>query len=160
MTDINLPVAPLAPPANAVEARSRLDARIADKDWGAKLMSGDAGTRREYDDLSAQAERSDDSKVTAAMSGNIGEMPNSDVKIMAETANYLRQIGIAEPAILQVLKGEGVSEQEFRLAEAWKVRQMKSPEFSKALFAGEPEALQKLTACNIILSGGVKGKLP
>src|SRR6266403_5979409 len=85
------PGAPAAPPANAAEARSRLDALIADKDRGAKLLAGDAEVNREYRELRLKADNHDPAdQVAVALSGNIGEMPDSTVKMLAETAGMLR----------------------------------------------------------------------
>jgi hypothetical protein len=62
--------APPAAPTNAVEARAQLAARLADKDWGAKLIAGgDTNVNREFRDLQSMADKSDDSTIAAAMSG-------------------------------------------------------------------------------------------
>ncbi len=155
MTEV---AAPPAAPANAMEARTRLDARIADKDFGAKVLSGDISANREFRDLQNMAASDDDSTIAAAMSGNIGEMPDSSVKLMSETAGMLREIGIREEIIEQTLKGHEVSAEEYKLVEAWKARQMKDPVFVKAYLSGDPEAGQKMTLAAIILSGGIKGQ--
>jgi len=160
MTDVQpQPGAPPAPPANAVEARARLDTLIANKDWGAKLLNGDAGTNREYRDLLNMAEKADASKIAVAMSGDIGEMPDSSVKIMAETASMLREIGIREEVIEQTLQGHEVSQKEYDLVKAWHSRQMKDPVFVKAYLSGDPVAREKMMLAHIVLSSDVKGAL-
>jgi hypothetical protein len=141
-----------------MEARTQLAGLMTNKDWGAKLIGGDANTVQQYRGLIDMAARTDDSTIAAAMSGSIGEMPDSQTKVMADTANMLREIGIPEGAIGQALKGDGVSEQEFKMAEAWKARQMKDPEFVKKYLNGDPEAAEKMTTANIIISGGIKGQ--
>jgi hypothetical protein len=147
-----------APPANATEARARLDALIADKARGAKLVAGDAEVTREYRELRAKADNPDPADtVAAAMSGNLGEMPDSSVKMMAETAGMLREIGIREEVIADTLRGHEVSPNEYKLVEAWKARQMKDPVFVKAYLSGDPEARQKMTLAAIVLSGSIKG---
>jgi hypothetical protein len=148
--------APPAAPTNAVEARGRLDTLIADKDWGAKVLSGDTNANRELRDLHNMAAGEDDSTITAAMSGNIGDMPDSSVKLMANTADMLREIGVIESAIEQTLRGDPVSAQEFKLVEAHKARLMKDPVFVKAYLSGEPEPREKMTLCNIVLSSEIK----
>ncbi len=149
--------APAAPPANAAEARSRLDALIADKNRGAKLLAGDAEVNREFRSLSDMAANVDDNTIAAAMSGEIGEFPDSGVKQMAATAAMLREIGISEEIIEQTLKGHEVSPEEYKLVEAWKARQMRDPIFVKSYLSGDAEARQKMTLAAIILSGSVKG---
>src|SRR5258705_7158432 len=106
------------PPATAAEARALLDTRIADKSWGAALLAGDVATNAEYRALRAKADNPDPAdQVAVALSGNIGEMPDSTVKMLAETAASLREIGISEPVIEQALRGHEVSEQELKLVE-------------------------------------------
>jgi hypothetical protein len=155
---IVLPGVPPAPPANAQEARTRLDALIADTGRGAKLLAGDVETNREFSELTALAAGEDASTVAAAMSGNLGDMPDSSVRLMANTADMLREVGIREEIIEQTLKGHEVSAEEYKLVEAWKARKMKDPVFVKSYLSGEPEARQKMTLASIILSGGIKGQ--
>jgi hypothetical protein len=159
MTDtIVQPTAPPAPPANAAEARTRLDGLIKDREFGAKLLSGDANANREFSELQAKADSIDPAdQVAVAMSGNIGEMPDSSTRMMANTADMLREIGIREEIIEQTLRGHEVTEQEYQLASAWKARQMKDPVFVKAYLSGDAEARQKMTLAAIILSGSIKG---
>jgi hypothetical protein len=149
---------PVTPPANAAEARTVLDGKLADRDWGAKLLAGDAATNREYRELQNKAATDDDSTIAAAMSGNIGDVPDSSVKMMANTASMLREIGIREEIIEQQLRGHEVTAEEYKLVEAWKARQMKDPVFVKAYLSGDPEARQKMTLAAIVLSGGIKGE--
>jgi hypothetical protein len=159
MTDtVVQPGAAPAPPATPAEARQRIDALIADKDRGALLLAGDAATNTEYRDLQNMAANVDpNDAVAVAMSGNIGEMPDSSVKMMSETAGMLREIGIRESIIEETLRGHEVTQQEYDLAAAWKARQMKDPVFVKAYLSGDAEARQKMTLAAIVLSGGIKG---
>jgi hypothetical protein len=146
-----------APPATAAEARATLDTRIADKSWGAKLIGGDAEVNREYRELRAKADNPDPADtVAAAMSGNLPEMPDSNLKMMHETAGMLREIGVREEVIAATLRGHEVSPDEYKLVEAWKTRQMKDPVFVKAFLSGDAEARQKMTLAAIVLSGGIK----
>jgi hypothetical protein len=79
MTDGTPPSAPATPQ----EARSLLDARLADKEFGARLLAGDAATNTEYRDLQNMAANVDpNDAVAVAMSGNIGEMPDSSTRLM------------------------------------------------------------------------------
>jgi hypothetical protein len=85
---------------------------------------------RPYDRFFADVDPND--AVAVALSGNIGEMPDSSVKMMAETASMLREIGVRESIIEETLRGHEVTQQEYDLAAAWKARQMKDPVFVKA----------------------------
>jgi hypothetical protein len=146
------------PPANAQEARARLDARLADKEFGAKLLAGDAATNTEYRDLQNMAANVDPNDVVAvALSGNIGEMPDSGTRLMANTADMLREIGIREEIIKQTLRGHEVSPIEMKQVEAWRERAMRDQTFVKLWLSGDPEARQKMALSQIIVSGGVTG---
>jgi hypothetical protein len=149
---------PPAPPANAVEARARLDAFVADLGKGAKLLARDPETTKEFKSLSEMASGEDASTVAAAIAGNPGDMLDSQLKMMANTAGMLRDIGIKEGIIKEVLQGHLVSAEEFKLTEAWKARQMKDPVFVRSYLSGEPEAREKMVLADIILSGGIKGQ--
>lgn len=148
-----------APPANAIEARTVLDSRMADPEWGAKIFAGNPDANRELRELTSKAASSDDSVVAAVMSGEPGRMPTTETHIMAGTAGMLREVGVSEEAIEQTLKGHQVSEQEYKLVQAWKGRHMKDPEFVKRFLNGDTEAREKMTLANIVLSGGIKGQL-
>jgi hypothetical protein len=150
--------AAIVAPANAIEARAALDSRKADPEWGAKIFAGDADANRELRELTAKAAGSDESVVAAVMSGEPGRMPTTETHIMAGTAGMLREVGIHEEIIKQVLKGHEVTEQEYKLVEAWKARHMKDPEFVKRFLNGDVEAREKMTLANITLAGGIKGK--
>jgi hypothetical protein len=158
MTDTVVPPAtPPAPPANAQEARVRLDALIADKDRGKLLLAGDPATSKEYRDLQNMVANVNPNDVVAvAMSGNIGEMPDSDVRLMSNTADMLREIGIREEIIEQTLRGHEVTALEMKQVEAWRERAMRDQTFVKAWLSGDPEAGQKMVLSHIIVSGGVK----
>jgi hypothetical protein len=158
MTDTTVqPGAPPAPPANAAEARTRLDALLVDKDRGAKLLAGDAEVNREYRELRAKADNPDPADTVAvAMSGNVGEVPDSDVALMANTAGMLREIGISEPVIEQTLRGHEVSALEMKQVEAWRARAMSDQTFVKLWLSGDMEARRKMALSQIIVSGAVK----
>jgi hypothetical protein len=147
-----------AQPANAIEARTALDSRMADPSWGAKVFAGDPDANRELRELTSKAAGSDDSTIAVAMSGKPGEMPDTETRIMQGAAGMLREIGIKEGIIEQVLQGHKVTAEEYRLTEAWKARHMKDPVFVKAYLSGETEPREKMTLANIILSGGIKGQ--
>jgi hypothetical protein len=158
MTDtIVQPTAPPAPPANAQEARTRLDALIADKDRGALLLAGDPATNKDYRDLQNMVANVDpNDQVAVAMSGNIGEMPDSELRLMSNTADMLRDFGIREEIIADTLRGHEVTALEMKQVEAWRERAMRDQTFVRSWLSGDPEARQKMVLSQIIVSGGVK----
>jgi hypothetical protein len=153
-----VPGTPPAPPANAQEARTRLSAFVADNGKGAKLLSGDVETNREFTQLTAMASGEDASTVAAAMAGNVAESPSSSVKLMADIAGMLREIGIREEIIEQTLKGHEVSAEEYKLVEAYKSRLFKDPTFVRSFLSNDQEAKQKIMLISIIESGGIQGR--
>jgi hypothetical protein len=161
MTDIQAPPgAPPAPPATPQEARTRLDTLIKDRDFGARLVAGDAAANREFSALQKQADSIDPTdKVAAAMAGIVspGPFQDSDHVQMMHTAEMLREVGVREEVIAETLRGHTVSENEMRLVEAWRSRQMKDPAFVRSFLSGDPEARRLMTLSAIVVSGGVTG---
>jgi hypothetical protein len=158
MTDTIAPPAPPVAPANANEAQARLNAFVADNVKGALLLAGHAETNREFTQLTAMASGEDASTVAAAMAGNVAEIPSSSVKLMADTAGMLREIGIREEIIEQTLKGHEVSAEEYKLVEAYKSRLFKDPTFVRSFLSNDQEAKQKIMLISIIESGGIQGR--
>jgi len=108
-------VTPPSPPATSQEARAVLDTRIADKDWGAKLLSGDAEARREYSELRAKADAPDPADAVAAAMAGIeqdGPFQDSSHVLMVNMTNMFRELGISDPTIKQTLEGYEVSQEE------------------------------------------------
>jgi hypothetical protein len=157
MTDT--PVLPGAPPAPSTpaEANTVLQSRLADKAWGAKLLANDVEVTREYRALREKADNPDPADTVAvAMSGNVGDVPDSQVALMADTAGMLREIGISEPVIEQTLRGHEVSALEMKQVEAWRARAMSDQTFVKLWLSGDMEARRKMALSQIIVSGAVK----
>ncbi len=158
MTDVQqqpgTPGAPPAPPANAAEARATLDARIADKSWGAKLIGGDVAANTEYRELRALVDSPDPTdKVELAMSGaDLGFLPDSSVVQMTHVADMLRDAGFNELQVRETLSGRAASDAEVAMAKAWKAENLKSKEFTARLMSSEPDAVRQLLVANVILT--------
>jgi hypothetical protein len=158
MTDAPvLPGAPPAPPTNAAEARVRLDGLVNNKDFGAKLLSGDVSANREFTDLQAMVEKGRVAdQVEAALSGDIGDMPDSSLKEMAGAADMLRDMGFNPLQVRETISGREASAAEVEMATRWKAQNLKSQEFQKRLLSGEPDAARQLMVANIILTSPLK----
>jgi hypothetical protein len=150
MTEVAVP----APPANAVEAGARLETLKADGGWADKVLSGDVAATKEFNELHVMIDAGD--RVESAMAGILPDVPDSGHRLMASTAEMLREIGIRDEVIEQTLRGHEVSAAEYKLVEAWKARQMKDPVFVKSYLSGEAVAREKMTLCNIVLSSEIK----
>src|SRR5260370_21951888 len=82
---------PTAPPANAAEARTRIDGLIKDREFGARLVAGDADANLVFRELQLKADTPDPSaKVTRAMSvADLGVLPDSSIVQMGHIAGML-----------------------------------------------------------------------
>ncbi|WP_299804748.1 hypothetical protein [Tardiphaga sp.] len=87
-----------------------------------------------------------------------GDMPDSTSKLMAETAAWLRDIGVSTDVTRETLSGREMTKQEFETVKAWKDQKMRSPEFTKRFLAGEPEEVKQMTLANIVLSSSIKAE--
>jgi hypothetical protein len=147
-----------APPATAAEARAVLDTRIADKDWGAKLLAGDAAAGREFHELQAKADSPDRSaKVDLAMSGaDLGFLADSSVVQMMHMAGLLRETGFNELQVRETLSDREASQAEVEMARTWKAQNLKSKEFQTRWLSGDPEAVRQMLVANIILTSPLK----
>jgi hypothetical protein len=146
---------PPAAPTNSAQAGARLAECVADQAWGDRLLSGDAATTKEFHELSAM-HANGTTDVESAMTGAIPDVPDSGLKTMAGTADMLRAIGIEPGPIRQLLEGYEISQAEHDAVSALKGQLMRSAEFTKSYLAGEPEAVKKMTLCDIVLSSTIK----
>src|SRR4051794_39921968 len=87
-------------PTTPEAARTVLDGRIADKDWGAKLLKGDAPTRTEWDTLSKIASGDPEAIAAAkAVAPSLsGETPMSIEQLAAASA-----AGLHDSQVTQIL---------------------------------------------------------
>jgi hypothetical protein len=148
-------LAPPAPPANAQEARTQLDALIADTDRGAKLLAGDPALAKEFKILTAMVAEGGD-QVDRAMTGALPDLPDSELKAMAGTADMLRELGIKPEVVRQTLENHSVTQAEFDATKAWQARSMKDQAFVKAYLEGDPDAARQMMLASIILSSPIK----
>jgi hypothetical protein len=139
------------------EAAATLATRMADKDWTGKFLGGSGPEVAEYHKLSEIAIKSDD-KISLAMAGQYLPVNDSEHLLRMGTTSMLREAGIDNDVIRQVLSGGGVAPEERAAAEKAKAALMRNSEFGKKYLAGEGEAVQHMTLLNIILSSDVKEK--
>ncbi len=161
-------IAPEAPaiPATAAEALTRLEALQASKEWTGKLLAGDRTVYHEWNGLHERVSRGEDQghpqasladRVSAAMSAAAGiDIPSADARLIRESADHLRSLGIRDDVIEQTLSGYEVSQTEFNLVKVWKDRAMRDAEFTKKYLSGDPDAQQRMTLANLVLTSNVK----
>jgi hypothetical protein len=151
-----------APPANATEAQSALNLKIADPEWGARFLNGDGAARREYDDLIGRVATGGDDVVASVMNGTVPTSDHvaqpSEIREMSVAVDMFRDLGINEQITANFLRGEQVTPDEYTRVANWKRAAMNDPVFTKAFLAGEQQARQKMTIANTVLVNGVKEK--
>lgn len=148
-----------APPATAAEATARLAELGSDPAWRDSFLAGSAEKGREFRELTALVSSGKpDEKIEAAMIGLTppGGMSDYDLTQMTETVAHLRGSGIEDAVIKSALKGDPISREEFRLAEAWRDAHMRDTGWARKLFDGDVEAKRQLGLVSIILSSPIK----
>jgi hypothetical protein len=145
---------PATPPANAAEASTRLETLKNSVDYTAKLLAGDPYAAKEFHDLHVMIDSGDN--VDSAMKGILPDVPDSQLKMMAGTAEMLRDKGFTPLSIRETLEGKEATQAEVAQATAWKNQRMRSPEFIKQYLSGEPDAVRQMLVADIILSSPVK----
>jgi hypothetical protein len=125
--------------------------------WREKLEAGDGATWKEFDELAKAAAEAD--PVKAVMSGNLPDVAPSEHRLMEHTASTLREIGIRDEIIKDVIAGtHEVTKQEWDLTVQWKQDHMEDLEWVKSLLSGNAKARRELALATIILNGGIKGE--
>jgi hypothetical protein len=151
---------PPAPPANAAEARTRLDALIADRDRGARLLSGDHEVNREYRELRAKADAPNPAdEIGAAIAGveQPGPFQDSGHVQRMHTAAMLKENGISDGAIRQALDPDyEVLPEAHGVVASLKADAMADPEWRKRFLAGGRKELREYQLMNIELHTKVK----
>jgi ribosomal protein S6E (S10) len=153
MTEV---AAPPAAPTNAVEARTQLNARLADQEWGKRLTGGDVNATKEFRDLTAMSVAGGDDIVTFAMNGHPATMATTELAQMAHVTAMFRDLGIRDEATNQFLRGEKVSAQEYELVSNWKKEHMGDADWVKKYLSGDVKAGQQMMLANSILVNGAK----
>jgi hypothetical protein len=125
--------------------------------WVEKLELGDGATRQEFDELAKAA--SEANPAEAVLAGLVPEVASSELRLMEHTASTLREIGIRDSIISDVIAGtHTVTKEEWDLTVQWKKDHVEDPEWSKALLSGNAKARRELTLATIILNGGIRGE--
>jgi hypothetical protein len=150
------PGSPPAPPATATEASARLTALGADKAWYERFTNGDPSAAKEFHSLTTMVAEGGD-HIDIAMSGQLPPAANGDLRELAGTAEFLRDLGIRPEVVRETLAGKEVTQDEFNATKIWHSQHMKDQQFIKDWLSGNPEAAKQMALCHIILSSDIKG---
>ena len=150
---------PAATPATPAEAGAKLDALSKNQDWASKVLTGSGPHVREFNDLIAKKSGSD--KLDQILNGTIeppiletvmpGELSTRNV--MTSVAD-LREIGLEDAAIRQVVEGKPVSKTEFDAVKRLHADRLGNPEWTAKLLKGGASERRELTLMQVVLAGG------
>lgn len=162
-----------APPTTPEAARATLQTRIADKDWGAKLLASDPATRADWENLSKIASGDSESiaaaKATAASTTPSDDKPKSMQELAAAAAaetqgrqvtnyiNSLREKFEVSPGVEEQLRsGQAVTQAEFDAIKQLRAQRMSDPEWSSRLLKSDPAAARESFLMSLVLSSRIK----
>jgi hypothetical protein len=157
-----VPPAPSPPPATPAEASARLSTLTADKDWAGKLLAGHGETTKEFHQLSELVAKGDN--VDAAMAGVVpslasGVIPDSGLLLMANVAADLRERGVSDGAIRELLSGQKAPPEAIAAVRAWKAEHMGDAEWTAKYLKGDALAVKQMTLAQIVLTNAEETKL-
>jgi hypothetical protein len=148
-----------AVPATATEARTVLDARIADKSFADRIFAGDVAAKNELAALHAKIHAGGADVIGAAMDGKLPDVPSSKERQLVGATEWFRELGIRDEVTSQFLKGEKVTPTEYEMFSNWKKTAMgdnSSGGFVERYLAGNTEAKQKMLIANSVLTNGIR----
>jgi hypothetical protein len=147
----------IAPRASIEEARTQLDALVADTARGALLLNGDAATTKQFNSLMAMVSEGGD-HVDRAMSGALPDVPDSDLKHMSGVADMLAALGIRPEVVRSTLENQTITQAEFDATKAWQARAHRDQAWVKAYLEGSPDEAKQEMLCSVILSSPIKSE--
>src|SRR5690348_492003 len=136
------------------DPKDMLDRRIADPSFNAKLLAGDAEARAEWQRLTVAAADAD--PIEAAMTGALPDMPDGDLLVMKNTAEMLRELGISDGVVREVLSEATYTQAEHDATKIWLKQHEADEEWCAKLKAGDIEAKKQFMLASIILSSPIR----
>lgn len=168
MTDQVAADAPPPLPTTPEAARETINARIADKAWGAKVLSGDAAAKAELE-LLHKIEAGIDPYAKASAPSSAEPSPKTIEQVAAEhatqaaehVANSLlstlrNRFDVNEHAEQRLRSGEGFSQSDHDATLRYKTQLLADKDFQARVLAGDRHANQQLFLANLVLANGVK----
>ncbi|MCW2011784.1 hypothetical protein ABH978_004904 [Bradyrhizobium ottawaense] len=165
MTDATMPTTPEA-------AQAALQTRIADPDWGGKLLANDPATRSDWENLSKIAAGDAEAIASAkAAKPAAGDPPKTLEQLAAESDAAARSRQVTSlldtarerfdisPVIEEQLRsGATVTQTEFDAVSKLRAQRMNDPDWSARLLKGDPIAGRESFLMSIVLSSEIKQK--
>src|SRR5258705_11280875 len=123
---------PVVAPATPAEAQARLDGLTKDREWSAKFLAGDPKALKDFKELTAKA--SEEHDVTNPSDAPFQTTMNGELppRAVASWVGGMRELGVPDGAISEVLEGKQFSAEQAAKPKHWKARQMRDPLFCAA----------------------------
>ena len=153
----NIPPAP-AVPGNAMEARARLTELSKDPNWSQRFLNSDLGARKEFDGLVSQIEAGDDVELAMANLlplGRVDSGPGAPLREQAAAVPKLREMGINDDTIRQLLSDAPISAKEQQMVKHLHAQRFSDKEWVGKLMANNWDARREFTLMSIVLASTV-----
>jgi hypothetical protein len=145
-----------------VTPAQKLDALTADPKWVQQLLTGGGVQMRELQEV-LQAKSAGGDQIGQIIDGVAKPSELETVTGGALTthkqmvaAAQLREDGIPDASIRQLLEGNPVSKEEYNAVAKLKAERLGDPEYVKRWLAGERKQVIEMTQIGIVLAGGFK----
>jgi hypothetical protein len=151
------PPASPAAPATSQQAAARLAELRETPEWSAKVLASDPSALREFHQLSRMASQVDADPIDIVMSGEAAALPNNSyngqpsIAAVAREIPALREAGISDGAIRELLSGHVPSSEEIDAVSRFKTMCFSDPEWVQKYLAGDFEARREATTMSIVL---------
>ena len=147
----------------AAEARLKLDALKTDPEWGRKYLAGDAATRKTFDELTVAIAAGGGGDADLALlghhpDGHIDSGNGATLRDMIAAVPELREAGVPDDVIKQVLEDRPVSGTERAMTEQLPRERMGNAEWRQALMSGDFAAKRENLLMSVILASRVEGE--
>lgn len=136
------------------DPHAALKTAYADPEFRSKLDGGSPAARAEFDRLLSERAAAD--PVGAAMSRDQPQIASSELRLMANFADFFRDIGLSEQVIQETLSDQPTTQAIHDEAVRWRERHMKDADWVKRLMQGDPDAVRELHLCSIVLTQPIK----
>jgi len=146
--------------AKAAAARLKLDALKNDPEWGKKYLAGDVATRKTFDELTESIAADSGGDADLALighhpDGHIDSGTGATLRDQIAAVGPLREQGIPDDVIRQVLTDAPVSRFEYAAIEQLQRERMGNAEWRAKLMANDFQTKREATLMSIVLASRI-----
>ena len=146
-------------PHSSAEAQLKLNELAHDKQFADQVMSGNITARETLDRLTEMV--ASGSPADLALAGvmpenHVNANPGASLQDMIAAIPSMREAGISEDAIRQVLEDRPVTRAEYAMTEQLQRERMNDPEWRNRLLAGDHQAKREFTLMSIVLASQIE----